>query len=337
MSDPVWCDLVDPVKDRSDWLRWRREGIGASDVGAILGMSPWASPMSVYYDKLGLVEDDTPTEAMEWGSILEDPIARKFERSEGLYVDHEQLPVYDREHPHRRCTLDGMVYETPLDKGPGVGALGLLQIKCSRDRPWDEVPDAYALQVQYEMGVVGIEREWLAVLHGGNQFRTYEFEFDPTLFAMVARVVDRFWTDNVVAENPPPADGSDATTEALKNAYRDRWKDETLVLEGVEIDLAREWLAAEHAAKEAQTWADRCKNQLCSILGENVVGADGQGDELLTWKSQSTGARIDTKALRAAHPEIAAEFTQPAGTTRVLRATKTLKALSGAQTEGAHE
>lgn len=335
MSEPVWCDLIDPEKDRADWLRWRRDGIGASDLGAICGMSPWSTPAVVYLDKLGLLDDGEPSEAMEWGSILEDPIARKFERVEGLIVGHDQMCVHDRAFPWRRCTLDGIVYETPAYTEPGIGALGLLQIKCSRDRPWDEVPDGYALQLQWEMGVTGIDHEWLAVLHGGNQFRTYEFEFDPIMFATLARIVDRFWSENVLAQNPPPADGSNATTEALKDAYRDRWKDQTLELEGVEIDLAREWQAAEHALKAAQDWVDRCKNQLRSILAENVIGVDRQGDELVTLKSQKTAARIDAKALRAAYPEIAAEFTQPAGTARVLRATKTLKALAGAQTEGA--
>lgn len=33
--------------ERSEWLDWRRGGIGASDVAALCGMSPWASPMSV--------------------------------------------------------------------------------------------------------------------------------------------------------------------------------------------------------------------------------------------------------------------------------------------------
>lgn len=333
---PTWLDYVDPTIDRPEWLAWRRGGVGASDVATILNMNPFSSPAALYLDKVGLLDDGDMTEAQFWGLRHEPTIAQVFEERTGLFVRHAQQCVQDSEHPQRRCTLDGLVYESPSPQDR-ADSLGPLQIKTSRERPFELVPDHYAIQVQFEMGVTGFTQEWLAVLHGGNQLRLYEIEFDPSMFATLSRSVDRFWADNVLAKNPPPADGSDATTEALKNAYRDRWKDETLELEGAEIDLAREWLAADHALKEAQTWADRCKNQLCSILGENVVGADGDGEELLTWKSQRTGARIDTKALRAAHPEIVAEFTQPAGTTRVLRSTKALKALSGAQTEGAHE
>ena len=37
--------------DRQEWLKLRKEGIGGSDAGAICGLNPYASPMSVYQDK----------------------------------------------------------------------------------------------------------------------------------------------------------------------------------------------------------------------------------------------------------------------------------------------
>lgn len=329
MSGPIYRDLIDPVIDRASWLHWRRAGIGASDLGAICGMSQWATPMSVYLDKLGLLDDGEPSEAMQWGLLLEGPIAARFEQTEGLYVRDAQLCVEDADVPHRRCTLDGLVFETP-SPDDRASTLGPLQIKCSRDRPWDVVPEAYAIQVIWEMGITGTMHEWLAVLHGGNALRVYEFDFDPVMFATLARIAESFWTGNVVAENPPPADGSDATTEALKDAYRDRHDGEPVVLTGAEVDLAREWLAADHALKESKTWVERLKNQLRSSLGEATVAVDGQGDELVTWRSQRTAAGFDLAGLRSKHPDIAAEFTSPAGTARVLRATKALKALAGA-------
>ena len=38
--------------DRADWLAVRRQGIGGSDVGAILGLDPWKGPLDVYVDKV---------------------------------------------------------------------------------------------------------------------------------------------------------------------------------------------------------------------------------------------------------------------------------------------
>jgi len=48
MSDAA-TELTEDQK-RTEWLGWRKLGIGASDVAALCGMSPYASPMSIYID-----------------------------------------------------------------------------------------------------------------------------------------------------------------------------------------------------------------------------------------------------------------------------------------------
>ena len=40
----------------SEWLEKRRAGIGGSDSGAILGMNKYATPLSVYIAKKGLLD-----------------------------------------------------------------------------------------------------------------------------------------------------------------------------------------------------------------------------------------------------------------------------------------
>ena len=48
--------LVD-TKDlpESDWLEYRRRGIGGSDAASILGVSPFRTARDLYYDKLKIV------------------------------------------------------------------------------------------------------------------------------------------------------------------------------------------------------------------------------------------------------------------------------------------
>ncbi len=41
----------------ADWLAARRKGIGGSDVAAVIGVSKYAGPTRVYYDKLGVLPD----------------------------------------------------------------------------------------------------------------------------------------------------------------------------------------------------------------------------------------------------------------------------------------
>lgn len=71
---------------RSAWLEARRAGIGGSDAAAILGASPWATPLSVWADKQGLTEDKPDTIAMRFGRDAEEIVARWFAEDTGKTV-----------------------------------------------------------------------------------------------------------------------------------------------------------------------------------------------------------------------------------------------------------
>jgi len=50
------------MSDRAAWLEARRRTIGGSDVAAILGLSKWGTPFSVWLDKTG----QTPEQGAQW-------------------------------------------------------------------------------------------------------------------------------------------------------------------------------------------------------------------------------------------------------------------------------
>ena len=73
---------------RNEWLEWRKQGIGGSDVAAILGISPFRTARDLYYDKLGIAveNDESNWVGMEMGNLLEPLVARIFEKKTGLKV-----------------------------------------------------------------------------------------------------------------------------------------------------------------------------------------------------------------------------------------------------------
>ena len=134
-------DAPAPVDDRTEWLAWRKLGIGASDVAALVGMSNYASPMSVWTDKLGLSGPDEDNDYMEYGRRAEPMLTGYFEDRTGLFVVAQQERAIHPDHPHHRATLDGLACEHP-DGGP----LGVVEYKTTGWGAWDEIPDAYAIQ-----------------------------------------------------------------------------------------------------------------------------------------------------------------------------------------------
>ena len=56
----------------TEWHAWRAEGLGASEVAGVLGISPWATPWSVWARKMGLLpplEPSEPSFGWSYGSL----------------------------------------------------------------------------------------------------------------------------------------------------------------------------------------------------------------------------------------------------------------------------
>lgn len=307
---------------RTEWLQARTQGVGASDVAGILNLSPWASPFSVWASKVDAPGDDTDSPAMEFGRRAEVMVAPWFTERTGLHVIGEQQHRHHPDHDWMMATLDGLVVESPNSHPDDL--LGVLEIKTTSDTAdeWETngVPVHYQCQATWAMAVTQTERSWFAVLHlayGRPEFKVYEFHRDADDEAYVVGKVTEFWHDHVIAGVPPAADAHKATTEAIKA----HWPTAEGSVEAT--DAARLLVGRIHTlkatAKSVATDLEAAENQLRALLGEREALTAGD-TVLASWKPQAA-ARLDTAALKIAHPAIYAEFTNTA-TTRVLRVTK---------------
>lgn len=275
---------------REDWLAWRRQGVGASDVAAILGLSPWASPFSVWADKVGLLGDEEASEVMEAGQWLELAIAPWFEDRTGLHVSAKQMAVEHASNRLARCTLDGLVHEGRQDAHDPVflfdTALGGLEIKTTRPgKAWAEVPAHYQAQAQWQMYVCGLERVHFAVLAGRRLDTDLILERDQDDIDFMVEAVDRFWSTYVVTGEQPPTDGSDATARALAEMYPEQTPGKGVALDEHVGHLAA-W-TANKAAKRDHEKAEKAEAAaIKALLGDAEEGTVA-GKRVVSWRQQS--------------------------------------------------
>src|SRR4051812_14685969 len=65
--------------DRDKWLIARRQGIGGSDVAAVLGVSPWRSALALYVEKISAEPpDEKSSEIADWGRHFEPLILKQY-------------------------------------------------------------------------------------------------------------------------------------------------------------------------------------------------------------------------------------------------------------------
>ena len=294
-----------------DFLTTRRQGIGGSDIAAILGVSKFKTALDVYLSKT-TEQPEQKGEHLYWGHALENPIIDRFIQDTGANVIRQPEM---RRHPDYEWAIANA--DALITNGDTIEAI--LEIKTSsafKSREWgvddtDEVPIEYIAQVQWYMWIYNVQEAYLAALIGGNQYRQYHIKRDDELIAILAEKAQAFWQNHVIPRIPPePQNGEDAqklyphdngdTAEADSATL-------TAYAELRELKAQEKELKAQIAAKE----------DLLKIKIGNYSTMQANGNTLFTWKTQSS-SRFDSSAFKNAHPDLYQQYTKTSET-RVLR------------------
>lgn len=263
--------------DEKAWHDFRRLGVGASDISALIGLSRYASPTSLYYTKLGLLEPDEETQRQRIGKRMEALLAAEFHDETGLYVVGEQTWCTHPEHTFARCTLDGLVAEAPPDDDDLSSVIATWEAKSDGRFGWpDGIPHNIRAQCVFQMGVCSVEYCYLTVMFAGFNIKHYEIPFDDEAQSDWLYMLDAarvFWTDHVLTGTPPPVDDHEATVAALTEIYHDP----AGMLDA--DDRARELVATVQRAMQVTAAAEatekRWKNELRALIGEHTDLVDG--------------------------------------------------------------
>lgn len=257
--------------DRAGWLEWRRQGLGATDVVAIVGLSRWATPFSVWAEKTGRtpIDDTVPSVEAEFGLRAEAMLAPWFGELTGYHARKWQHRAHHRDWRVGRATLDALVFRTRRSAAP----LGPLELKTTDRQPdWtaETFPLDYLAQCQWQMEVTDTDRAWLFALHGRRPV-IYPVERDLDDGAWLLDAARRFWRDHVEGDRPPPVHVAPmhVTTEALARMHR--IEGAAVELDGGELDLVRRVVATRQHATHAKKAAEAAANDLKARLGDGEI------------------------------------------------------------------
>jgi len=291
VSFEVVCD----GRDRERWLEERRTGVGSSDAPAILGVSPFSSPLAVYSEKLGLTEDREATEAQRWGHLLEPLIAEEFAREAGREVRMAGQLLRSKATPWQLSTLDA-TQECADHEGPG-----LLEIKATGFRigDWTEgVPEHVFVQVQHQFAVTGMRWGSVAVLQGGCKLLWTDVERDDDFISrLLLPAESEFWR-RVLAQEPVAPDGSAASREALRALYP---SDSGAVVElpGEFVALDDERCELKEQVKDIEARIEWIDQQLKAAIGGAQLGLLANGARYALKVTNRAGYTVQPTSFRA--------------------------------------
>lgn len=297
----------------------RRFFLGASEVAAVLGVSPWATPLDVWVDKQGDQPEGEVLAQHERGQYLESGIVRWGAAKLGALAVEDGIPIDQPFLVDERWPNVGMHPDAGLRLLDGDR---ICEAKTSRDAAeWGDedeaqLPQHILVQTAVQSAIAEVPVVCVAYLPIADKLKVYDLPRRLDLEADIMQMAQEWWDKHVVGGIAPEVDGSKKFRDHL--ARKSSYICEPMFVGGDdEAALLRQFLAAKAAAKEVDAEVNRLGNLLRQTIGdaEGFFCDDGKA----TWKWQQGAARIDTKRLRAEMPDVADAYTVRGDDTRVLR------------------
>lgn len=284
---------------REEWLEQRTKGIGGSDASIVLGLNKWKTPFELWLEKSGqVIPQELQSDAAYFGTLLEDLVAKEFEKRTGKKVRRKNAMLQHPKHSFIIANVDRMI----------VGEKAILECKTTsayNAKEWEseEIPANYIVQVQHYLGVLGPEykKAYFAVLVGGNKFILKEIERDDELIEIIFSQEINFWNEHVKANVAPALDGSSAAEQYLKERYAESDELKTVDLKPENNDRIEQFLYLKKSIKELEAQAKEIENQIKYEMKDAEIG---RAKKFQTkWKTTVSG-RVDTNLLKEKFPDI---------------------------------
>lgn len=276
---------------REEWLKLRSQYIGGSDAAAVVGLNPFSSPYALWAEKTGQIPCFAGNLATEVGTFLEEFVAQKFAAETGKKVRKCNQSFLNSDYPFAIANIDREIVGE--DAGLEIKTTSELNMKKFKG---GEYPANYYCQCVHYIAMTGKQRWYLAVLIGNRDFQWFTIERDEAEIAALMCAEADFW-ELVKNRTPPVADGSRATTDAIKTIFAESSEDTvdlTLKLPALlqYIDLGKQ-------IAELETLRDEAANRIKSFMGD-AGGGECDGYRV-SWKS-STRRTFDSKKFAKENP-----------------------------------
>lgn len=314
-----------------DWLRYRKRGIGASEVGTIMGLNPYKASIQLFYEKLGEELDyNLENMAMFMGKEMEPMLAKLWQHwdgtVEGMIKNYRagiivrkcqrvNAYVHNPAYPWLFVSLDRKANRT---SDSDEGAVELKTVEAWEAEKWEnEIPPSHVVQVQTQLLVCEFTWGELATMKNGRHFDVLPFEAHQGIQESIVQVTGAFWqkveegrkimTQMFEAQrnfNQSEVDNLNAELVKLEpepdgsvayNAYlKEKYK---IALPGERIGTAEQLQLAirqrniKQEIKEKEEEARLYSQQLQNIFRDDFDVLDFGPNGYVSWKANKNGVR----------------------------------------------
>ena len=243
--------------------------------------------------------DLSDVEAVQMGHIMQPVIGRLFQDKHKIELKEADYAITHPKHDWMRShfdfiSADGTVLVEAKNYSAGV--------RNKFDADANRIPDADLAQLIHESACHSVNRIFLAVLFGGNEFVTIEFDITEGMKDDLVQRMAKLWA-YCKTDTLPPAETIDQTKLVYPSST-----DETIVAtQNVEVAVAQlKQYKANIKALEDQSEA--LEVAIRNTMGDKSEIVSISGDTLVTWRSSKTSKRFSSDLFKQAMPDIYEQF-----------------------------
>lgn len=243
--------------------------------------------------------DLSDVEEVQMGKVMEPTIAR-------LFQDKHRIELKDLDWIGQHKTESWFQAH-----GDYISADGKTLVECKNynaasmknfDEDTNVIPAADFVQLVHEAACFNVDNIYLAVLFGGQKFRTFQFTITPEQKDELVKQMATYW--GIVQSGVSPEVDS---IETAKIVYPISKGDAVTATQAAEraVSVLKEYKAK---IKQLTDEAEKIETELRKFMGEAPQLVTLEGHTLISWKNDKPSMKFDSKLFQQAMPDVYQKF-----------------------------
>lgn len=288
-------------ENHQDHMAARKGSIGSSEIGTILGLNKYQTPLDLWRLKTGRAEPFAGNQFTKMGNKLEGIVAELFDEANQIEIvrGSEKMEIrFHSDKPYFSASPDRYYMKD--------GEVCILECKTTqRDIDPDDLPLMWFSQLQWQLGICGIKKGSVAWLTRGVDFGFVDVNFDADYFSFMMEKAEDFWVNYVLSDvEPDPINAEDviklhpAEKQGKVIVASDELSEVLDELKAIKVDMGQ------LAKREKEL------KQQIQLIMKDAEAIKYMDETVATWKKSKDSQSFDSKAFKADHPKLYKQYLQ---------------------------
>ena len=274
-------------------IEFKRGKLGASQVGAAIGIHPFQTPAGIGMEILGRIPPPEENAFMQIGNIMEPTIAK-------IYMNQEKIEIFEWQktcvHPNFEWLIAHPDYYKTDEAGKPTCLIEIKNVGARQRFRWENgVPVYVVAQCVLQSLLAGINEVEVVAYFGGNDLEIYPLKITAKQQDALMTKVSLFWFNWISKNMIPPV--CDRDIELIKTLYPTADNELELTATASVMQDIEEYQGWKENRNELDRTIGTLEAKIRLLMGGASTLKAPDGTRLFTYRQAKPTAKTDWKSV----------------------------------------